>query len=62
MADPYNQSEGKPWEPVDKIMLAEAVLCEDCTAITKARNGHCLACGGHSLLNLAALLDGKRLG
>jgi len=57
MPEPYNSTEEKPFEPVDKIMLAEAVLCEDCTAITRAKNGHYLACSGHSLLNLAALLN-----
>jgi hypothetical protein len=63
MANPYNHEAEKPWEPLDKIMLAEAVFCADCTAITKAKNGHCLACGGPSLLNVAVLLnrEDKRL-
>jgi hypothetical protein len=44
-------------EPIDIVPFAEAVLCEDCYQVTRATNGHCLACGSHSVLNLSAILD-----
>jgi hypothetical protein len=47
-------------ESIETIPLDEAVLCVDCNRITRAKNGHCLACGGHSVLNLAAILDRRK--
>lgn len=45
--------------PVEIIPLARAVLCADCNQITMATNGHCLACGSHSIMNLGKVLDRK---
>lgn len=33
-------------EPRDLIPLREAVLCTGCDVLSRARNGHCPACGG----------------
>ena len=57
MAEPFNSAPEKPFTPVESIPIAEAVLCANCDVITRAKNGHCLVCGGHSLVNLAAILD-----
>jgi len=59
MAEPYNTAPAKPWQPVDSIPLAEAVLCANCNCVTRAKNGHCPVCESGSVINLAALLDGK---
>jgi len=42
---------------VDIIPLAEAILCESCQQITRARNGHCPACGSTALVNLSKVLN-----
>jgi hypothetical protein len=57
MPEPYNSSPERPWQPVDSIPLAEAVLCENCGCVTRAKNGHCPVCESGALLNLATLLD-----
>ena len=59
MPEPYNSLEPKPWQPVSSIPLAEAVLCENCGCVTRAKNGHCPVCESVALLNLAALLEGS---
>jgi len=59
MAEPYNSAPPKPWQPVDSIPLAEAVLCANCNCVTRAKNGHCPVCESASIVNLATLLDGK---
>lgn len=41
----------------DVLMLAEAQLCEDCTAITRAPFGACERCGSESLLALRGVLN-----
>ena len=58
MTHPYNSLD-RPWTPVESIPLDEAVLCEDCKVITRAKNNHCLVCGGHSIVSLARILDRK---
>jgi hypothetical protein len=57
MPEPYNSAPPKPWQPVDSIPLAEAVLCENCGCITRAKNGHCPVCESVAVLSLAALLE-----
>jgi hypothetical protein len=37
---------------VDLIPLAEAVVCEDCKVISRAKHGNCPSCGGAALWNL----------
>ena len=39
------------------VMLDQAQLCQDCNAITAARNGHCLRCDSQALLSLAVVLN-----
>ena len=41
------------------IHLKTAVLCLDCEAITVSKGDECIACKGHSLLNLAGILGGS---
>lgn len=41
------------------IPLKRAVLCLDCEAITVIDGDECIACKGHSLLNLARILGGS---
>lgn len=50
----YNQVDG--FEPVELIPLDQAVLCENCQVISRAKNDHCLSCGSHSILHLANVL------
>ena len=50
----YNQGAG--FEPVELIPLDQAVLCENCQVISRAKNDHCLSCGSHSILHLANVL------
>lgn len=57
MVAPYNNSEEKPFTPVEIIPIDQAVLCADCNAITRATNGHCLACGSASIVQLEKLLN-----
>jgi hypothetical protein len=57
MAEPYNSAPEKAFVAVESIPLAEAVLCANCGCITRARNGHCLVCAGHSIVNLGRVLD-----
>jgi len=57
MPEPYNSAPNKPWQPVNSIPIAQAVLCANCNCITEAKNGHCLACGSHSIVNLEKLLN-----
>jgi len=49
-----NQTAG--FEPVELIPLDQAVLCENCQVISRAKNDHCLSCGSHSILHLANVL------
>jgi rRNA maturation endonuclease Nob1 len=39
------------------VMLGEAQLCEDCTAISPAPEGVCLKCGSRALMALAAVVN-----
>lgn len=57
MAEPYNPLPDKPWQPVDSIPLNEAVLCGNCNAITRARNGHCVVCESVAIVQLEKLLN-----
>lgn len=57
MPKPYNSLEPKPWTPVDSIPLAEAVFCENCQCVTRAKNGHCPVCESASIVTVVALLD-----
>jgi len=57
MSEPYNSAASKPWQPVNSIPIAKAVLCANCDCVTEAKNGHCLACGSHSIVNLEKLLN-----
>lgn len=43
----------------DMIPLAEAVLCQSCNVITRAKNHHCPACdgSGEALVTVASLLN-----
>lgn len=59
MAEPYNSAPPRPFDPVESIPLAEAVLCANCNCITRAKNGHCLVCQSRSVVNLATILDRK---
>lgn len=42
--------------PVNLITLKHAVLCANCDVISESRNGHCIACGSPSLINLSRVL------
>ena len=44
--------------PLNLVPLQHAVLCANCEVISDSKNGHCLACGSPSLVNLARVLDG----
>ena len=57
MAEPYNSAEAKPFSPVEIIPIGQAVLCADCDAVTRATNGHCLACGSKAVVPLEKLLN-----
>jgi hypothetical protein len=57
MPEPYNSLPPHPWEPVSSIPLAEAVLCENCHCVARAKNGHCPVCESVAIVNLAALLE-----
>jgi hypothetical protein len=49
---------GHEFDPIDVVPLAFAILCVNCNQITRrGPNGHCLACGSHSILCLTAILD-----
>ncbi len=48
--------------PVNLITLHSAVLCANCDVISESRNGHCVACGSPSLINLSRVLDRQRAG
>lgn len=39
------------------IPMKEAVLCEDCHNITRAKGHKCLACGSTGIWNLGRVLD-----
>jgi hypothetical protein len=55
--EPYNNTAKKPWTPVEIIPISQAVLCGNCDAVTRAKNGHCLACGSGSIVQLEKLLN-----
>lgn len=57
MGEPYNSAPERPFQAVESVRLAEAVLCANCDCITRAKNGHCLVCGSHSIVSLATILD-----
>lgn len=57
MPEPYNSLEPKPWMPVDSIPLAEAVFCENCQCVTRAKNGHCPVCESVAVVSLTVLLE-----
>ena len=57
MALPYNSAQPKPIVAVQIIPIARAVLCANCDAITEAQNGHCIACGSRSIVQLEKLLN-----
>jgi hypothetical protein len=40
------------------VPLMEAVLCVDCEMVSNSTHGHCPACGGRALLNVATALGG----
>jgi hypothetical protein len=44
----------------DLVPLSQASLCLDCETITAA-NTNCLGCGSRALLNIARVLNGRRL-
>jgi len=44
--------------PVEIIPVGQAVLCGNCNNLTRATNGHCLACGSAAVVNLERLLKG----
>ena len=48
---------GNPVAP-EAVPLQNAVLCVDCELVTSSRSDECPICGGHSLLNLAAIVGG----
>ena len=41
----------------DIVLLDEAMLCEDCSAITSAPHGACVRCGSLAVLPLARVLN-----
>ena len=47
-----------PVEAIEAIPLREAVYCQSCSMITRAKNGHCPACSGPgvALLRLSQVL------
>ena len=44
-------------EPIEIIRLSDAILCANCNCLTRAANGHCLACGSQAVVNLENLLN-----
>jgi hypothetical protein len=42
---------------IGMIPLAEAVFCEDCTIISRARHATCPSCGGSAILNLVKVIE-----
>jgi hypothetical protein len=42
--------------PVEIIPVGLAVLCANCNCLTRATNGHCLACGSAAIVNIGKLL------
>jgi hypothetical protein len=58
----YNRMAPKPFTPVQIIPISKAILCPDCDAITEGQNGHCVACGNRSIVQLEKLLNHEVLG
>ena len=54
-----NSRAGKALAETQVIPLREAVLCVDCEMVSNSTQGHCLACGSHALMNIAAALGGR---
>jgi hypothetical protein len=42
---------------IDLIPLTEAVLCEDCKIISRAKHANCPSCGGAAIWNLARVVE-----
>ena len=42
---------------IDLIPLREAVVCEDCKVISRARHANCPSCGGAALWNLIKVIE-----
>jgi hypothetical protein len=42
---------------IDLIALTEAVLCEDCKIISRAKHANCPSCGGAAIWNLARVIE-----
>jgi RNA polymerase subunit RPABC4/transcription elongation factor Spt4 len=42
---------------IDLIPLTEAVLCEDCKIISRAKHANCPSCGGAAIWNLARVIE-----
>jgi hypothetical protein len=57
MAWPYNSDPERPFQAVETIPLAAAILCANCECITPAKNGHCLVCGSKSVISLSVALN-----
>jgi RNA polymerase subunit RPABC4/transcription elongation factor Spt4 len=43
---------------LDLIPLAEAVVCEDCKVISRAKHAQCPSCGGSALWILVSVIEG----
>jgi uncharacterized paraquat-inducible protein A len=41
---------------LDAVPLAEAVLCQSCQTVTRAKNGHCPICGASTLVRLTTFV------
>jgi len=59
MSEPYNSDEPLPFEAVEIIPLSVAILCLDCSNITRRDNSHCRSCGSESVLELSKILNRK---
>ncbi len=42
---------------IDLIPLNEAVVCEDCDVISRAKHATCPSCGGSALWSLVNIMD-----
>jgi RNA polymerase subunit RPABC4/transcription elongation factor Spt4 len=43
---------------IDLIPLVQAVVCEDCKVISRAKHANCPSCGGTAIWNLVRVIEG----
>jgi len=44
-------------KPIEAIPLLEAVVCEDCHHVTRAKNSRCLTCGSTAIWMVSRVME-----